>query len=838
MSKRDTLFSTARETLSNMLGGANAVSDDNYTSADSENEERTILERYGTTVQRSQLHPVLDKFSIFRKRQGLVVAEPQSADEDDRDELQRQLDNIYDDIEALIQGSQAEDFSQWSVEDLEMVRDLIDATDTQLKDMKREQKAEKLADFKKDAKLYEKYYYFLISEIGRYTKLIEKKKRNAEEREKEVDRLRLIEDMRGAPPAAAGEEPRLAIPGEIIEEMRDLRRQLWDLRLEKEVASSITPEPRFLRPTHRREEERERSKPQIKAMTCPNFKGEYESYISFKKTFSNLYERESLSKVDLAMRLYSHLEGTAKAEVDNLYKYHLDKLCYDKMWAELEKHYGGEEVHSSEIVTKAVTMRDFTRLEPSEIKEFYDTLKKQVEYWEVHDPRSLRKKDDFKYVLIKLKLSPRLQVTYQDYRSERHLADNMYSLWLWTNELFCKFLRSQKETKSRNIIQRIHKDLHRSEGRARKPQEQPRKREKTPEVKTARGYEPSSEESDSESDGELETLFLDGDSDEEVTVTKAQMRKYVARKSTSDGCKDCRTLKHKPVDCQAFKKLQVIQRAIFIRNTKICFHCLDGIHRAGDCKYKEGIKCGIDGCDRYHHELLHSVKTSTAIMHAQFPEAEAEEELLLGSSYSTEKGRSNMQTLVTKIEGTKGTKKIVCMLDTGANVSCIDEELAKELGATHLTKLGKQYIKYLDRKVPVNSQMVRVTITNLEGNDRYTMDAWTIPNLSKGTRAVDWSEEKKKWKHLEHIEFPALPEDQRINFLIGHIYSDFFIPNEFAKGTEPMQPLGVKTPYGWTVLGGTKRKHNLMKNMKSYIENDQGCFKAIFSRAIKTLSRN
>jgi hypothetical protein len=232
------------------------------------------------------------------------------------------------------------------------------------------------------------------------------------------------------------------------------------------------------------------------------------------------------------------------------------------------------------------------------------------------------------------------------------------------------------------------------------------------------------------------------------------------------------------------------------------------------------------------------MKTAHAIMHAQYPEAETEDELLFGSSYNTEKGRSNMQTLVAYLEGTKEPRKVVCMLDTGANVSCIDEDLANELGAQPLTPKGKQFIKYLDRKVPVNTQLVRVLITDLTRGARFNMDAWTIPNLSKGTRAVDWSNEKKVWPHLLHIDFPELPEDKRINFLIGHIYSDFFVPLEFARGPEFMQPLGVKTPYGWTVLGGTKRKTNLLDKLKDIKLVDKEHWKSVFSKAVRILKGN
>ena len=67
---------------------------------------------------------------------------------------------------------------------------------------------------------------------------------------------------------------------------------------------------------------------------------------------------------------------------------------------------------------------------------------------------------------------------------------------------------------------------------------------------------------------------------------------------------------------------------------------------------------------------------------------------------------------------------------------------------------------------------------------------------------------------------------------------DFFIPLEFTCGPEFIQPLGVKTPYGWTALSGMKRKANILDTLKVIKKVDKEYWKAVFSKAVRILRGN
>jgi hypothetical protein len=69
-------------------------------------------------------------------------------------------------------------------------------------------------------------------------------------------------------------------------------------------------------------------------------------------------------------------------------------------------------------------------------------------------------------------------------------------------------------------------------------------------------------------------------------------------------CSCCRQA-HLIPDCPKFKKLSNQKQSKIIRRDHLCYHCLEGPHLIKDCKINEGNLCGKDGCELYHHRVLH-----------------------------------------------------------------------------------------------------------------------------------------------------------------------------------------------------------------------------------------
>ena len=56
-------------------------------------------------------------------------------------------------------------------------------------------------------------------------------------------------------------------------------------------------------------------------------------------------------------------------------------------------------------------------------------------------------------------------------------------------------------------------------------------------------------------------------------------------------------------DCPEFQKLDVKGRMDVVRVSRLCFTCLKPGHLSRVCRSQHG--CGIEGCLRRHHTLLH-----------------------------------------------------------------------------------------------------------------------------------------------------------------------------------------------------------------------------------------
>ena len=71
-------------------------------------------------------------------------------------------------------------------------------------------------------------------------------------------------------------------------------------------------------------------------------------------------------------------------------------------------------------------------------------------------------------------------------------------------------------------------------------------------------------------------------------------------------CSLCQRPDHGVWFCKQFHDKGVDDRWQFAKERKLCFRCLATDHRGKDCR-KARI-CGIEGCPRNHHRLLHGLE--------------------------------------------------------------------------------------------------------------------------------------------------------------------------------------------------------------------------------------
>ena len=111
----------------------------------------------------------------------------------------------------------------------------------------------------------------------------------------------------------------------------------------------------------------------------------------------------------------------------------------------------------------------------------------------------------------------------------------------------------------------------------------------------------------------------------------------------------------------------------------------------------------------------------------------------------------------------------------------------------------------------VTMKKAKVELRSTTDQFRTDIGVYIIKDLSGASATIDWNTTKHKWNHLKNVPFPNVSRRQGIDMLIGLTGSttSLFLPLETRQG-EAHEPVGVKTPLGWTAFGsvGGDEKQN------------------------------
>ncbi|GAB0086429.1 hypothetical protein DMENIID0001_004910 [Sergentomyia squamirostris] len=113
----------------------------------------------------------------------------------------------------------------------------------------------------------------------------------------------------------------------------------------------------------------------------------------------------------------------------------------------------------------------------------------------------------------------------------------------------------------------------------------------------------------------IQAVNITGESERPKVSEKSQEEKKpkfkgrgVFTATTGGRCAMC-SQGHYIAECTEFQKLSTDQRMGKVMELMLCRICLGRKHKAFQCFKKK--ECGVDGCKRLHHQLLHSAKKET-----------------------------------------------------------------------------------------------------------------------------------------------------------------------------------------------------------------------------------
>ena len=270
---------------------------------------------------------------------------------------------------------------------------------------------------------------------------------------------------------------------------------------------------------------------------------------------------------------------------------------------------------------------------------------------------------------------------------------------------------------------------------------------------------------------------------------------------------------HKLELCPMFSQWTVGSRYHFCKTKGVCFRCLSGVHQGRNCHQYPG--CSIASCSGSHHTLLHADAKTVSCRGAPTGAAgsrETEQRTNANASqvFRTEKTPEEanavaFQTVPVKLSN--GGKSVVvnALLDPCSDASFINKAVAEELGLNGTQE--KIELGTVQGSEQVTIKKSTVEMKSLDESFRAELKAFVIDDLSSASTRADWNDIKFKWDHLKFLPFPEATKKPGVDMLIGLIQNTtlLFIPLETVRGGE-CDPVGVKTPLGWTAMRGVEMR--------------------------------
>ncbi|KFD49841.1 hypothetical protein M513_09308 [Trichuris suis] len=270
-------------------------------------------------------------------------------------------------------------------------------------------------------------------------------------------------------------------------------------------------------------------------------------------------------------------------------------------------------------------------------------------------------------------------------------------------------------------------------------------------------------------------------------------------------CITCNSDAHSVATCSVFSKLDVAERLAIIRRGRLCIRCLRQGHVKQDCMSR--TKCSVRGCKGTHHTLLHGAPRMfphQAIN--QSPPAPANQEPLSASVAAARVSGHlrNVQVLcaVVPVIVTSGTTscQTFALLDSGAEVSIMSGQLSRRLkmhGTEQMFNICT--VHGVTQTLGAESQCM---ISAIDGSVSFSIDPVIVmPKLDLSARPVSRKVLQSTWTHLADLPLHDGSSDD-VEMLIGmnvplaHRHYDLRLPKSKSPG-----PIGVRTPFGWTVVG-------------------------------------
>ena len=273
-------------------------------------------------------------------------------------------------------------------------------------------------------------------------------------------------------------------------------------------------------------------------------------------------------------------------------------------------------------------------------------------------------------------------------------------------------------------------------------------------------------------------------------------------------CPICKT-DHRLFRCEKFKELPTYKKYIIVKDNGGCYHCLNFGHNAKDCTWNRDVKCGIEDCQRYHHNLLHNYKDSALMSIEQVLLGDAsfvENQILhVTDKFLKDNEYVSIRTATVLLTGPNGkSHRCLAALDTCSNSTNVDADLAEQLGFRVNARNIQRNINFMERLVSVTSDHVSFTISPITGGQSYAVHGYTVKDLISGTPVINWEKASETFHHLKQAAIPKTRPTDKVQILLGADFMHLMAATRSLIGKD-FEPTAELCRLGWAFAGRVKK---------------------------------
>ncbi|XP_062704082.1 uncharacterized protein LOC134286483 [Aedes albopictus] len=288
--------------------------------------------------------------------------------------------------------------------------------------------------------------------------------------------------------------------------------------------------------------------------------------------------------------------------------------------------------------------------------------------------------------------------------------------------------------------------------------------------------------------------FVNAHSENKTTPVRSSTNQVKEKSVDEKPCLFCGKAGHRLKSCTKFQQLSVEDRWKNVQTLKVCRSCLNP-HGRRICRVSS--RCGINGCDFRHHQLLHGKP----------------EEAVKPTVSSTENhvhhhcGQSILFRIVpVTLYGKSKTVTVFAFLDEGSSSTLIEQSLARELEIEGPTvPLCLRWTANMTRTED-ESQIVSLEVSEMGQNKRFQlMNVRTVDCLNLPSQTLRFTELQQDHPHLKGLPVRSY-EDVTPKLLVGLRNLQLAVPLKIKEGNSGI--VAARTRLGWCIYGSLDKSEN------------------------------